>query len=122
MPKNHSERVRDHFAQEWGKYDSKISKAIPFYKESFDTLISILHTARINPKCILEIGVGTGNLTNRLLQEFPQTSLVGIDLVEGYIIQAKHKLSVFEDRMKLSVKDVECFWKYLNLAVFGGKR
>lgn len=106
MPKNHSERVKNHFTQEWEEYDSKISKAIPFYKESFDTLISILHGAGINPKRILEIGVGTGNLTNRLLQEFPQTSLVGIDLVEDYIIQAKQKLSVFEDRIKLSVKDV----------------
>ncbi len=109
MSKNHSNEVRDHFAKEWEEYDLKIFQAIPFYKESFDTLISIIDQSGIKPKRILEIGVGTGNLTERLLQSFPSASLFGIDLVDDYLLQAKQKLMVFKDRVTLAAKDISDF-------------
>jgi tRNA (cmo5U34)-methyltransferase len=68
-----------------------------------------LHSAGIRPKRILEIGVGTGNLTRRVLEAFPHALLVGIDVVEEYILHARQKLSDSEDRMTLLVKDVNDF-------------
>jgi len=109
MTKNHSNIVRDHFDNKWREYDSKITKSIPFYEESFNILISIIKGSGTEPKRILEIGVGTGNLTLSLLKCFPSASLFGIDLVENYVLKAKQKLSAFDDRAILAVRDIEDF-------------
>lgn len=109
MSKGHSDAVKNHFANEWEEYDLKISKAVPFYKESFDILISIILQSEIEPKRILEVGVGTGNLTDRLLKSFPDSSILGIDLVDKYLLQAKQKLEIYQDRICLEVKDINEF-------------
>ena len=38
-----------------------------------------------DPSCILEIGCGTGNLTNLLLEKYPSTPLHAIDLAPGMV-------------------------------------
>lgn len=109
MSKDHSDAVQKHFTNEWEEYDLKICKAIPFYKESFNTLTSIIIQSGLKPERILEIGVGTGNLTRQLLKRFPSSSILGIDLVDRYLLQAKQKLEIYKDRINLEVKDINEF-------------
>lgn len=46
----------------------------------------------LNPACILDIGMGTGSLTVKLLQRFPRAKVYGCDLAIAMIKQARHKL------------------------------
>ena len=45
---------------------------------------------------ILDIGMGTGYMTNRLSQYFAGTKVVGIDIADGMMIEAKKKYEVFD--------------------------
>lgn len=53
--------------------------------------------------------MGTGNLTNRLLKAFPDASILGIDIVEDYVLQARHKLDIHKSRVDLILKDINDF-------------
>lgn len=44
---------------------------------------------------ILDVGMGTGALTNRLCSMFPEAKVVGIDLAEGMLQEAKKKDGTF---------------------------
>jgi tRNA (cmo5U34)-methyltransferase len=109
MMKNHSEDVRHHFAAKWEEYDSKIEKTIPFYTESFDILTSIASRMLKPARRILEIGMGTGNLTIKLLNAFPDASILGMDIVGNYIFQARQKLGIHKNRVDLILKDINSF-------------
>lgn len=57
-------------------YDSLIRRAIPRYDEMIDRLMSHLPPS---PSRILELGCGTGNLTLRLLHQYPEAKVVTVD-------------------------------------------
>lgn len=60
-------------------------------KEMSHKLISIIKTQ--SPKRILEIGCGTGYLTNLIAREYPDAEIIAIDLAPGMIDVAKARLS-----------------------------
>lgn len=57
-------------------YDSLIERAVPRYHEMLDRLIDYLPE---HAESILELGCGTGNLSLRLRQRYPQARLVIVD-------------------------------------------
>jgi malonyl-CoA O-methyltransferase len=46
-------------------------------------------------QCILDVGMGTGRLTNRLKMFFPQAQVIGMDFAPGMIEQARIKYDSF---------------------------
>lgn len=57
-------------------YDSLIRRAVPRYDEMIERLVSHLP---VGASRILELGCGTGNLTLRLLEQFPSARIVTVD-------------------------------------------
>jgi ubiquinone/menaquinone biosynthesis C-methylase UbiE len=45
--------------------------------------------ADFNPECVLDIGCGTGRLLRRMQERWPSVDLVGVDLAEGMVTQAR---------------------------------
>src|SRR5216684_6414289 len=43
------------------------------------------------PRSVLDVGCGTGEITARLGELFPQASLTGIDLEESHLERARHR-------------------------------
>jgi tRNA (cmo5U34)-methyltransferase len=109
MSQKHSENVKVHFSNEWREYDAKIKKVIPFYNICFNVIIDILKQAYYKPKSILDIGIGTGNLSLKLLEAFPKSELTGIDLVDDFINIARQKLINYSKNVKLICKDIKEF-------------
>lgn len=105
MSCNHSFQVKNHFRDNWVEYDKKIEKVIPFYTQGFNTIIEIVKNIDVNVKSVLDIGIGTGNLSLALLNEFENITLIGIDIVDEYIKTAKAKLSKFEKQITLHCLD-----------------
>ncbi|HUJ26686.1 MAG TPA: class I SAM-dependent methyltransferase [Myxococcales bacterium] len=54
---------------------------------------------------ILDIGCGTGEISARLLQTFPQTTLIGVDLEEPHLESAREKAKPFGDRAHFEKDD-----------------
>jgi len=70
-----------------------------------------------NARRILDIGVGSGLISLMLAQRYPSASVVGIDIDEDAIAQAKEnaELSPWKDRIELFVADVCEFSKNENM-------
>jgi malonyl-CoA O-methyltransferase len=61
--------------------------------------------AQMQPYRILDIGIGTGNLTGRLARMFPGAQVHGCDLAENMLMRARHKTDA--ERLRLFAADVE---------------
>jgi len=51
------------------------------------------------PIRILDLGCGTGEITRRLAERFPQATLTGIDILEGNLALARRDSAAFGDRI-----------------------
>ena len=54
---------------------------------------------------ILDLGCGTGEITRRLAQHYPQAHLVGIDILEGNLVIARRDSSAFGERVRYATGD-----------------
>ena len=105
----HSERVACHFAEDWKAYDQQIRQVIPFYDQTLQTMVEVIAATCPEPRLILDLGIGTGNLASLLLCTFPHARLVGVDILEDFIDQARRRLEKYADRTSLIRADVADF-------------
>lgn len=109
MSKEHSNRVAKHFAQRWDHYDLQIRAVVPFYDEMLSTVIAISKHTVANPINVLEIGVGTGYLTQLVAAAFPQAKITGMDIVQDFLRIAEERLSGYGARIRLKHVDITEF-------------
>ena len=109
MPHEHSENVARHFAKDWQAYDQQIRQVIPFYDQALTTMVDVIAVSCPRPRLILDLGIGTGNLASLLLSTFPYARLVGVDILQDFISQAKQRLEQYADRTSLICADVADF-------------
>lgn len=70
-----------------------------------DTLIENIKNDKINYSNILEIGCGTGYVTKRLVEKFPNAKITAVDIAPGMIEQVKN--SIKSDRVEFICGDIE---------------
>jgi tRNA (cmo5U34)-methyltransferase len=92
---------RREFDREAPGYDRTARSSMPGYGELHETLIQGIPFVPTRAFRALELGVGTGTLTARLLTEFPHAEVVGIDLSPRMIAKAREKLRPFQPRVDL---------------------
>jgi SAM-dependent methyltransferase len=54
---------------------------------------------------ILDLGCGPGEISTRLLEEFPESHLVGVDIDPGHVAAAKERCQRFEERAEFREED-----------------
>ena len=82
-------------AHEWySSYDIIVPKICPDYNLGLDSIVDSIPSST---KSILELGNGTGNLTLRLAQRFPEAKVVGIDADAKMLESAKQKTSGYRN-------------------------
>jgi ubiquinone/menaquinone biosynthesis C-methylase UbiE len=54
---------------------------------------------------ILDLGCGTGEITRRLAQCYPQAQILGVDILEGNLAIARRDSAAFGDRVRYEVGD-----------------
>ena len=59
-------KIKAHFEKEAGKFDKFFFKIVPFYQEIIDALVSAIPFQEDRKVRILELGCGTGNITEAL--------------------------------------------------------
>lgn len=87
--------LKKHFNKEAEAFDNQVLKNIPKYPEMLTALINAIPDNKENPK-VLDLGCGTGNITQKLLKRFPQAEVTCLDLSENMIKIAKNKLSQYK--------------------------
>lgn len=83
------------------EYDIKIEKWIPKYQEMQDIIVSLLSFKKNTPIKVLDLGIGTGNLSLKLLQRFPRAKIIGIDKDEEMLKVASKKLGRLASKVEL---------------------
>ena len=54
---------------------------------------------------ILDLGCGTGEITRRLADLYPQAQIVGIDILESNLVLARRASGAYEDRVRFETGD-----------------
>lgn len=65
------------------------------YRPVHDAVLARL--TEVPPQIVLDLGCGTGQLTRRLTQEFPDAEVVGLDYSAGMLGKARHRVGSSAD-------------------------
>jgi tRNA (cmo5U34)-methyltransferase len=84
--------VASHLKIPLAEYDARIRTFVPDYEEMLGTIATyIAHSAGPEPT-ILELGIGTGALSERCRRERPRATCIGIDMDAGMLEMAAARL------------------------------
>jgi len=89
-----NESPREFFEEMSAEYTAAIERCVPRYREM---LWAVLHylPAEWTPKRILELGCGSGNLSELLCHKFPCASIRLVDFSGRFLEQCRRRLSRF---------------------------
>ena len=96
-PGYNMKNVKDHFEEEAEEFDELIKTLIPFYKEMINSLVLSLPFNGKEKIKILDLGCGTGNISQEVKKRFPNAQITCVDMAENMIKMAKSKLSIYSD-------------------------
>lgn len=88
MPPVNREHIKQHFSHAAPSYD----EAAILQKTVAERVDERLELTTITPQVIVDIGAGTGLLTEKVIQRYPQANIVAIDLSLAMLKQAKNRL------------------------------
>ena len=85
------EKVKKNFGKAAGTYDlyARVQKIMS------EELVNRILSAKIEFRDILEIGSGTGYLTELLAKNFPQANILAVDICPQMVEAARTKLSCY---------------------------
>ena len=104
-----STRMRREFDREAPGYDRTARASMPGYSDLHRTLLWGIPFIPTRAFRVLELGVGTGTLTEQLLEEFPHAQLTGVDLSPRMISRARTKVRPYRDRVELRAGELDAF-------------
>lgn len=87
-----SDKVKAHFEEESSEFDEVILKLIPHYKDMINALISSIPFEQDASVKVLDLGCGTGTVTQTLKEQFKNAKVTCLDLAANMIEMAKLKL------------------------------
>lgn len=96
--------VGQHFDDWAPSYDAQIREMVPRYEEIHETLLALL--ALRPPRRFLDLGAGTGYTLRRVLEAFPETTAVGLDVSNEMLGRARERLAGLDGRMELRASDI----------------
>jgi tRNA (cmo5U34)-methyltransferase len=84
--------IRSNFSKKSKEYDAHVRNVIPRYEEMLDALISCIDRPCQSKFRAIDLGCGTGAVSERLMIAFPGTELTCLDMTEEMMNVARHRL------------------------------
>ncbi|MGH2669496.1 MAG: class I SAM-dependent methyltransferase, partial [bacterium] len=81
-------------------YDLGIRFVVPRYEELHEAILSALDVPHEAPFEAIDLGVGTGELSIKILRRWPNARILGVDQSGDMLEVAKRKLSGYPERMR----------------------
>lgn len=100
--------IKSHFEEEAEEFDTIILKLVPFYKEMIDALVSAIPFEKQRQISVLDVGSGTGNISKKVKETFPNSKITCLDFAQNMIEMAKIKLKEY-DTITYVVEDFSAF-------------
>ena len=91
MTRQHTD-VSSHLGIPLHEYDARIRTFVPYYEAMLDAAAAWFALAAGAAPTVLELGVGTGALTERLLRERSDATSIGIDMDPAVLEMARARL------------------------------
>ncbi len=108
MTKPHSQTIRATFDSAAESYDALRRKLIPDFDSFYGIALDLLEEAvGDRPFACIDLGVGTGLLSEMILRRFPRATVEGIDFAPKMIEAARARLAGFGARMSLRCADYD---------------
>jgi tRNA (cmo5U34)-methyltransferase len=101
------EEIRANFTQGSDGYDDRIRKIIPRYDEMLEALMSCIPSEGRRLRAI-DIGCGTGAVSELLLRSHPEVDLTCLDMTESMLDRARDRLKA-HDNIKFVLADIYDF-------------
>ena len=92
MSKDHSSYVKNNFETQAREYDQYMLKVVPDYLEMLQCITDYIPFDSDRPIRICDLGCGTGNVTERLVEKYPEADLTCVDLSPAMMDMAKAKI------------------------------
>jgi tRNA (cmo5U34)-methyltransferase len=89
--KKRFELIKKHFENEAAIFDKLFFKVVPHYEEMLQALVDALPFRKKDRLKILDLGCGTGNLTQKLISVYSLAHITCIDMAENMLKMAKAK-------------------------------
>ncbi len=86
------DKIKQNFEADAKEYDDNIIKLIPFYPQILDALIGSLSYNNDYKIRVLDLGCGTGTISKRISEKFPNSDITCVDIASNMIEIAKFKL------------------------------
>jgi tRNA (cmo5U34)-methyltransferase len=97
MSKERIDIVKDHFNSEAGVWDKKALERVPYYREMFEILVSMLPFAEERGFSVIDLGAGTGTISYMVKKAFPAARITCMDIAPQMLEMARKKLAGFKD-------------------------
>ena len=94
--------IRHHLRIELGNYDQKIRQFVPGYETMLNTAAAM--AAHVCPNHVLDLGSGSGGLSEQLLKYHEIGTVELWDIDEEMLERAKTRLADYGSRTKFSIK------------------
>jgi tRNA (cmo5U34)-methyltransferase len=104
---NEFKDVNDFYDSISKSYTDSIKRCVPEYEEMLKSLFIYLNPA-FNPKTILELGCGTGNLTQLVHKRYPTAAITAVDISAECINECKSKIA------STNIEYVKCDFKEID--------
>lgn len=90
-------RIKNHFEEEAFEFDNLILKIIPFYEDMLAALVSTISFKKEKDINVMDLGCGTGTISLRIKQTFPNAKITCLDVAENMLDICKFRLSNYND-------------------------
>jgi tRNA (cmo5U34)-methyltransferase len=110
MNARHSQTIRAAFDSAASNYDALRRKLIPDFDSFYGIALDLLGEAvgDDRPLACIDLGVGTGLLSEMILRRFPRATIEGVDFAPKMIEAARARLAGFGARASLRCADYDC--------------
>jgi tRNA (cmo5U34)-methyltransferase len=100
-----SHSVESHLQLQVAEYDELIRRFIPRYEEMLDEVVYLIRSLVGDSGEFVELGIGMGSLTERVINAIPKARTIGIDADPKMLEEAARRLSSHQDRIRLRLQD-----------------
>lgn len=89
--------IEEQFNKIAREYDQNRRKFIPCFDDFYGGAVDFLTAGRVSPKCIADLGAGTGLLTSYWYRHFPESDYILTDIAEDMLGIAKERFAGCEN-------------------------
>ena len=86
------DKVEQFYNQLSSQYSELIAKCVPRYRELIYNMFQYI-PEDFQPKRVLDLGCGTGNLTDQMLKSFPEAEIDALDISEDILRESRKRFS-----------------------------